>query len=65
MTCASYESSGTYYRHAYFDVQVPEGKTTDNYTFDISDEAHIGVYPAADHFEVEFMVSGTITFANA
>ena len=65
MTCASYEPSGTYYRHAYFVVQVPEGKTTDNYTFVTSDETYIGVNPAGDHFEVEFVVSGTVTFANA
>ena len=64
LTCASYEPSGTYYRHAYFDVQVPEGKTTDNYTFVTSDE-YILVNPAGDRFEVEFYDSGTVTFANA
>ena len=65
LTCASYEPSGTYYRHASFVVQVPEGKTTDNYTFVKSDEANIAVNPVGDHFDVEFNVSGTVTFANA
>ena len=65
LTCASYEPSGTYYRHAFFVVQVPEGKTTDNYTFVKSDEANIAVNPVGDHFDVEFNVSGTVTFANA
>ena len=65
LTCASYEPSGTYYRHALFVVQVPEGKTTDNYTFVRSDEDNIVVNPVGDHFDVEFKVSGTVTFANA
>ena len=65
LTCASYEPSGTYYPHASFEVQVPEGKTTDNYTFVTSDETYVVVYPGVDHFEVEFIDSGTITFANA
>ena len=65
LTCDSYEPSGTYYPHALFVVQVPEGKTTDNYTFVTSDDEHIGVNPAGDHFDVEFTVSGTVTFANA
>ena len=65
LTCASYEPSGTYYPHAFFVVQVPEGKTTDNYTFVKSDEYHIAVNPVSDHFDVEFNVSGTVTFANA
>ena len=65
LTCPSYEPSGTYYPHAFFDVLVPEGKTTDNYTFVNSDEGPIGVNPAGDHFEVEFTVSVTVTFANA
>ena len=65
LTCASYEPSGTYYRHAFFVVQVPEGKTTDNYTFVKSDENYIVVNPVSDHFDVEFNVSGTVTFANA
>lgn len=65
LTCASYEPSGTYYPHAFFVVQVPEGKTTDNYTFVKSDEEHIVVNPVGDHFDVEFKVSGTVTFANA
>ena len=65
LTCASYEPSGTYYRHASFVVQVPEGKTADNYTFVKSDEDNIVVNPAGNHFAVEFMVSGTVTFANA
>ena len=65
LTCASYEPSGTYYRHALFVVQVPEGKTTDNYTFVTDDEYNIGVIPAGDHFDVEFIASGTVTFANA
>ena len=65
LTCASYEPSGTYYPHALFVVQVPEGKTTDNYTFVKSDEGNIVVNPVSDHFDVEFKVSGTVTFANA
>lgn len=65
LICASYEPSGTYYPHAFFVVQVPEGKTTDNYTFVKSDEEHIAVNPVGDHFDVEFKVSGTVTFANA
>ena len=65
LTCASYEPSGTYYPHAFFVVQVPEGKTTDNYTFVKSDEANIAVNPVGDHFDVEFKASGTVTFANA
>ena len=65
LTCASYEPSGTYYRHAFFVVQVPEGKTTDNYTFVKSDENYIAVNPVSDHFDVEFKASGTVTFANA
>lgn len=65
LTCASYEPSGTYYPHASFAVQVPVGKTTDNYTFVKSDNEHIVVNPVGDHFDVEFMVSGTVTFANA
>lgn len=65
LTCADYEPSGTYYPHAFFVVQVPEGKTTDNYTFVTSDDGHIGVNPVGDHFDVEFTVSGTVTFANA
>ena len=65
LTCASYEPSGTYYPHASFVVQAPEGKTTDNYTFVKSDEENIVVNPVGDHFNVEFKVSGTVTFANA
>ena len=65
LTCASYEPSGTYYPHASFVVQAPEGKTTDNYTFVTSDAEHIVVNPVGDHFAVEFNVSGTVTFANA
>ena len=65
LTCASYEPSGTYYPHAFFVVQVPEGKTTDNYTFVTSDVEHIVVNPVGDHFDVEFNASGTVTFANA
>lgn len=65
LTCASYEPSGTYYPHASFAVQVPEGKTTDNYTFVKSDNEHIVVNPVGNNFDVEFMVSGTVTFANA
>ena len=65
LTCASYEPSGTYYPHALFVVQVPEGKTTDNYTFVRSNEEYIAVNPVGDHFDVEFKVSGTVTFANA
>ena len=65
LTCASYEPSGTYYPHAFFVVQVPEGKTTDNYTFVNSDVEHIVVNPVGDHFDVEFNASGTVTFANA
>ena len=65
LTCASYEPSGTYYPHAFFVVQAPEGKTTDNYTFVKSDNEHIVVNPVGDHFDVEFNVSGTVTFANA
>lgn len=63
-TGTSYEPSGTYYPHASFIVQVPEGKTTDNYTFVKSDDK-IAVNPVADHFDIEFKVSGTVTFANA
>lgn len=65
LTCDSYEPSGTYYPHSVFVVQVPEGKTTDNYTFVKSDEEHIVVNPVDDHFDVEFNVSGSVTFANA
>ena len=65
LTCASYEPSGTYYPHAFFVVQVPEGKTADNYTFVTSDDEHIVVNPVGDHFDVEFNASGTVTFANA
>ena len=65
LTCDSYEPSGTYYRHASFIVQVPEGKTTDNYTVDIDNTENIVVYQVGDDFDVEFMGSGTITFANA
>ena len=65
LTCASYEPSGTYYPHAFFVVQAPEGKTTDNYTFVNSDAEHITVNPVGDHFDVEFKASGTVTFANA
>lgn len=65
LTCASYEPSGTYYPHASFVVQVPEGKTPDNYTFVTSDNEHIVVNPIENRFEVEFMASGTVTFANA
>ena len=65
LTCASYEPSGTYYPHAFFVVQVPVGKSTDNYTFVKSDEENIVVNPVGDHFDVEFKVSGTVTFANA
>ena len=65
LTCASYDPSGTYYPHALFVVQVPQGKTTDNYTFVKSDEEYIMVNPVGDHFDVEFKVSGTVTFANA
>ena len=65
LTCAGYEPSGTYYPHAFFVVQVPVGKTCDNYTFVTSDDGHIGVNPVGDHFDVEFNVSGTVTFANA
>ena len=64
LTCNTYEPSGTYYPHAFFVVQVPEGKTTDNYTFVKSDDK-IAVNPVADHFDIEFKVSGTVTFANA
>ena len=65
LTCDSYEPSGTYYPHSSFVVQVPGGKTTDNYTFVKSDEEHIMVNPVGDRFDVEFAVSGTVTFANA
>ena len=65
LTCASYDPSGTYYPHASFVVQVPVGKTPENYTFVTSDNEHIVVNPIENRFEVEFMVSGTITFANA
>ena len=65
LTCDSYEPSGTYYPHAYFDVKVPEGKTADNYTFVTSDDEHIFVSPVPDSFGVEFNVSGSVTFANA
>ena len=59
-----YDPSGTYYPHAFFIIQVPEGKTTDNYTFVKSDDK-IAVNPVSDHFDMEFNVSGTVTFANA
>ena len=59
-----YDPSGTYYPHAFFIVKVPEGKTTDNYTFVKSDDK-ISVNPVGDHFDMEFKVSGTVTFANA
>ena len=65
LTCASYEPSGTYYPHALFVVQVPVGKTPENYTFVTSDNEHISVNPVGDHFDVEFNASGTVTFANA
>ena len=59
-----YDPSGTYYPHKFFVIQVPEGKTTDNYTFVKSDDK-ISVNPVSDHFDMEFKVSGTVTFANA
>lgn len=59
-----YDPSGTYYPPAFFIIQVPEGKTTDNYTFVKSDDK-IAVNPVSDHFDMEFKVSGTVTFANA
>ena len=65
LTCDSYEPSGTYYRHASFVVQVPEGKTTDNYTCDTYANENIVVDTVGDNFSVEFMASGTVTFANA
>ena len=65
LTCDSYDPSGTYYRHASFIVQVPEGKTIDNYTVDTYDNENIVVNQVGDNFGVEFMASGTITFANA
>ena len=64
LTCDSYDQSGTYYPHASFIVEVPQGKTPDNYTFVKSDDK-ITVNPVADHFDIEFNVSGTVTFANA
>ena len=65
LTCDSYDPSGTYYPHAFFVVQVPVGKTSDNYTFVKSDDQNIAVNPVGDHFDVEFNVSGSVTFANA
>ena len=59
-----YDPSGTYYPHKFFIIQVPEGKTTDNYTFVKSDDK-ISVNPVSDHFDMEFKVSGSVTFANA
>ena len=59
-----YDPSGTYNPHASFIVKAPEGKTTDNYTFVKSDDK-ISVNPVGEHFDMEFNVSGTVTFANA
>jgi len=61
----SFDPSATYYPHAFFAAQVPEGKTTDDYTFVKSDDEGIAVVPVGDHFDMEFKVSGSVTFANA
>lgn len=63
LTC-SYDPEATYYPHAFFVAGVPEGKSTDDYTFVKSNEA-ITVAPLGDHFDIEFKVSGSVTFANA
>ena len=59
-----YDPSGTYYKHAYFFIDPGEGKTTDNYTFVKSDDT-ITVDNRDNLFAVEFINSGSVTFANA
>lgn len=60
----TYDPSATYYPHAFFVVQAPEGKSTADYTFVKSDDA-IRVDDIVDHFDIEFTVGGSVTFANA
>ena len=59
-----YDPSGTYYKHAYFTIEPGEGKTTDNYTFVKSDDT-ITVDNRDNLFNVAFINSGSVTFANA
>lgn len=59
-----YDPSGTYYKHAYFIVQPGNGKTTDNYTFNKSDDT-ITVDNTNNLFSISFINSGSVTFANA
>lgn len=64
MPYTPYDPSGTYYPHAHFSVKVPEGKTTNNYTF-VKSDSKIVVNQIGGHFNIIFEVSGTVTFANA
>ena len=59
-----YNPSETYYKHAYFIVQPGNGKTTNDYTFNKSDDT-ITVDNTDNLFTVAFINSGTVTFANA
>lgn len=59
-----YDPSETYYKHAYFIVQPGDGKTTDNYTFNKSDDT-ITVDTSNNLFTIAFINSGSVTFANA
>lgn len=59
-----YNPSETYYKHAYFIVQPGNGKTTNNYTFNKSDDT-ITVDTTDNLFVIAFIKSGTVTFANA
>lgn len=60
----AYDQSATYYPHAFFVVNVGDGKTTDDYTFVKSSEA-IRVDALGDHFDIEFSVGGTLVFTGA
>lgn len=59
-----YDPSETYYKHAYFIVQPGNGKTTNDYTFNKSDDT-ITVDASDNLFTIVFIKSGSVTFANA
>ena len=59
-----YNPSETYYKHAYFIVQPGNGKTTNDYTFNKSDDT-ITVDNSDNLFVIAFINSGSVTFANA
>lgn len=59
-----YDPSETYYKHAYFIVKPGNGKTTNDYTFNKSDDT-ITVDTSYNLFTIAFINSGTVTFANA